>query len=149
MSEITQKVRHPWIIFSAIFAFFASIGFLLIGYFNWPPKMNFNWIIGILVTTGTVICTITNGLRLFHLEPYRFVINNDEILVHDWGAIRPRIRKFNASLITEICHSTEGGSFLSTKDGKTHYIDDVLMSNYKSIFDLIQKNFKHIRTREL
>jgi hypothetical protein len=149
MNEITQKVRHPWLIYSVVLAFIASVGFLTIGYFNWPPKMNFNWFVGVLTTVGTISFTITNGIRLFNIAPYRFAINDDEILIQDWGVIKSRIRTFTASSVTEICHSTEGGSFLKTTDGKTYHIDDVLMCNYKSIFELVQKNFNHIKTREL
>lgn len=146
---VTQKARHPWIVFGSVLAFFASIGFITIGYFNWPPQMNFSWIVGTVVTIGTILCAITNGIRLFYSEPYRFAINDDEIIIKDWGILRPRVRKFTTSSITEICHSSEGASFLKTKDGETHYIDDVLMYNYSIIFELIQMKYNHIATRDI
>ncbi len=148
MEKIIQKTRHPWIVFSFILAFLASIGFLTIGYFNWPPHFNFSWIIGSLVTIGSIICAITNGIRQFYPDPYRFELNHDKILIRDWGIIRPRVRKFPVTSVTEICHSSEGGSYLKTKDGNTHYIDDVLMYKYKDIFELIKKNYNHIVTSD-
>ena len=149
MNTIPQPPRHPWIIFSAILTFFASIGFITIGYFNWPPKLNFSWVVGTLVTLGTLICAITNVIRLFCKESYRFGLNDGEIIIRDWGILRQRVRKFSTSFVAEICHSSEGGSFLKTKDGKIHYIDDVLMYKYEEIFKIIKKNYNHIKTREL
>ena len=131
---VTQNARHPWLALSFIISVLASIGFIAIGYFNWPPQFSFSWIIGTLITIGISIGTIIYGIRLFYAEPYRFELDNDEILIRDWGVLRPRVRKFLASSVTEICHSSEGSSYLTTKDGNIHYIDDVLMLKYRDIF---------------
>jgi hypothetical protein len=149
MNTVSQKVEHPWVLFSLFITFFASIGFLLIAYFNWPPKFNFDWIVGILVTTGTILCALNGFIRLFFTEPYLFEIIGEDIRIRDWGNFRSRVRTFPLRSVAEICCSSEGASYLKTKDGKIHYIDDVLMLKYKKIFELIEKNNNDIILRKV
>lgn len=59
--------------------------------------------------------------------------------------MRPKVRIFPASSVTEIYHSPDD-SGLITKDGKTQYIDDILMLKYSEIFEHVQRTYKHIST---
>lgn len=146
MNIVTQKTRHPWIILSFMAGVCGSMLFILIGYYNWPPKLSFNWIVGSIVTITYLTCSADFGIRLLYQGKYSFEMNDTEIIIRDWGFLRPRVRIFSASSVIKIYHSSEGSSGLKTKDGKTHYINDVLMLKYREVFEQVKKTYKHIST---
>ncbi len=148
MKIVTQKARHPWIVFSLAFSSLAALVSVLIGYYNWPPQFSFDWIVGTLVTVGFLLGSVIYCLRLIQNGKYSFEMNEKEIIIRDWGHIRQRVRVFPASSVKEIYHSSNGSGLITT-DGKTHYIDDCLMLKYNEIFEKIQSTYSHVSTTNI
>lgn len=65
------------------------------------------------------------------------------------GFLGPRVRIFDPKSLTDLVYSTEGRSSLKTSDGKTHYIDSLLMLKHDEIIGIVEKHFKHIKIKRI
>ena len=88
MISIIQESKNTWIFISFIFTLVSSLLFLVLGYIYWPPEFNFNWIVGCICTFGMAFGCYIFSLQLRNPNPYYFSVDEEVIVIHDWGKFK-------------------------------------------------------------
>lgn len=88
--------------------------------------------------------------RSFNLKPFSCKVTEKEIIIFDWGYVRPRLRGVEGASITSIVFKRDEEEpcefYLKTKDGCKYQFCTVLMYRNHEIIDLITQKFPHIAT---
>jgi hypothetical protein len=145
---ITQNRSNSWTGFGVLMA----LGLLIVSgvgmIVSWPMEVSFEWILLPILFLGA---SVLGGNYLYWLIKPRdavFSVSADQICIEDQPVFRWVTRTFSPSEVVEISYSSESGSRLKTKDGRSHILSDILMMQRAAIFSAISAQHPHIALKE-
>ena len=145
---ISQNRSNGWTGFGVLIA----VGLLIVSgvgmIVSWPIEVSFEWILLPILFLGALVL---GGNYLYWLVTPRnavFSVSADQICIEDQPVFRWITRTFSPSEVVEISYSSESGSRLKTKDGRSYVLSDILMMQRGVIFSAISAEHPHIALKE-
>lgn len=119
---ITQNRSNSWTGFGVLMA----LGLLIVSgvgmIVSWSINMIFEWILLLILFLGALVLGSNYVYWLAHPRNAVFSVSADEIRIEDQPMFKWVTRTFSPSEVVEISYSSESGSRLKTKDGRSHVL---------------------------